>query len=507
MRNNLPVSDVEVALRDDVMIVSTTDLKGQITYVNQDFLDISGFSEAELIGQPHNIVRHPDMPVEAYEDLWGALKAERPWTGLVKNRTKSGDYYWVEANATPIWKDGVVTGYMSLRRKPSRADVEAHEAAYRLFREGKARGLVIANGRAVSTSLLSRAGRAVGDMPLARKLILACALLFVVVMAGVTVVLGNYTAGVAEKEALQGLGDKLQLIRGMVDVRANALNKESSRLNDIFAGYFVDPFSVEQVDGDVPMLKSGSLAVNQRTAEVDRFTATTGAVATLFVRKGDDLIRIATSLKKENGERAVGTPLSREHPGYTRLVAGERYVGKAKLFGKDFYTSYTPIRSKDGQVIGASFIGLDISTEMAALKTQIRAVKAGTTGYFYVLDASPGKDSGTLIVHPAKEGENLLAAKDAAGREFIREMLDKKQGVIRYPWLNKELGDTAAREKVVVYDQFATWNWVIGGGTYIDEFEALARDLRNALALASVVIVLILVGTRLFRGANENPTT
>jgi methyl-accepting chemotaxis protein len=414
---------------------------------------------------------------------------------LVKNRCKNGDYYWVEANATPIWKDGVISGYMSLRRKPSRADVEKHETAYRLLREGKSKGVTIASGRAVSTGLWSKAARAVGNMPLSRKLIMACAAIFVAVMAGVTVVLGNYTADVAEKEALHGLNDKLQQIRSMVDVRANALNKEASRLNDIFTSYFPDPFSLEPSEGDTPTLKNGALAVNQRTAEVDRFTlASSGAVATLFVRKGDDLIRVTTSLKKENGERAVGTPLSKEHPGYAKLMAGERYVGKAKLFGKDFYTSYTPIKSKDGQLIAASFIGLDITAEMAALKTQIRAVKAGSTGYFFVLDATPGKEFGTLIVHPAKEGANILAAKDADGREFIKEMLDKKQGEIRYPWANKELGDAEAREKIAVYDQFAAWNWLIGGGTYVDEFESLATGLRRALALASLLIVLILVG-------------
>ena len=493
MRKNQPVSHIEVPLRDDVMIVSMTDLKGQITYVNQDFLDISGFTEAELIGQPHNLVRHPDMPLEAFQDLWNTLKAERPWTGLVKNRCKNGDYYWVEANATPIWKDGAVTGYMSLRRKPARAKVEAHEKVYQLLREGKAKGVTVVNGQAVSNGLGGRATRAIGDMMLSRKLIMACAILFVAVMVGLTILLGNYTAGVAEKEATQALNDKLQLIRSMVEVRANALNKETSRLNDIFAAYFIDPFGVEQGDSDTPVLKSGLLTLNQRAVEVDRFTATTGAVATLFVRKGDDLIRVTTSLKKENGERAVGTPLSREHPGYAKLIAGERFVGKAKLFGKEFYTSYTPIKNKEGQVIGASFIGLDIRTEMEALKTHIRSVKAGSSGYFFVLDATPGKEYGTLLVHPAKEGVNALASKDADGHEFVREMVDKKKGVIRYPWFNKELGDTVAREKIAAFEEFAPWNWVIAGGTYVDEFEVLSRELRHALALASLLIVVILV--------------
>src|SRR5574343_303259 len=117
MRTNFPVTTVEQHLRDDTLIVSKTDLKGRITYINRDFLEISGFTEVELIGEPHNLVRHPDMPPEAFEDLWRDIKAGRPWTGFVKNRCKNGDYYWVLANATPIMENGQIVGYMSVRRK------------------------------------------------------------------------------------------------------------------------------------------------------------------------------------------------------------------------------------------------------------------------------------------------------------------------------------------------------------------------------------------------------
>lgn len=149
MRINMPVTNVEVPLRDDTLIVSKTDLKGQITYINKDFLDISGFAEAELIGVSHNIVRHPDMPVEAFEDLWRDLKAERPWTGYVKNRCKNGDYYWVLATATPIRENGQVTGYMSVRRKATREAVAAVEQAYKMFRDKQAGGASIRHGAVV----------------------------------------------------------------------------------------------------------------------------------------------------------------------------------------------------------------------------------------------------------------------------------------------------------------------------------------------------------------------
>ena len=125
MRTNLPVTSREVQISEHHRIVSKTDLKGQITYINKDFIDISGFTENELLGQPHNIVRHPDMPEEAFADFWRNLKDGRPWVGLVKNRCKNGDYYWVEAHASPVWENGQVTGYLSVRRKASPAAIDA----------------------------------------------------------------------------------------------------------------------------------------------------------------------------------------------------------------------------------------------------------------------------------------------------------------------------------------------------------------------------------------------
>ncbi len=104
MKINMPVTNHEIIFKDDEFMLTKTDLKGVITYTNQDFINVSGFSEEELVGSSHNLVRHPDMPSEAFADLWASLKAGQPWTGMIKNRTKSGDFYWVEANAAPIFE-------------------------------------------------------------------------------------------------------------------------------------------------------------------------------------------------------------------------------------------------------------------------------------------------------------------------------------------------------------------------------------------------------------------
>jgi len=156
MKINMPVTDVEYALTEQDSIVSKTDLRGMITYVNEDFLRISGFAKQELIGRSHNIVRHPDMPSEAFEDMWQSLKAGRPWTGIVKNRCKNGNYYWVLANAAPIYENNHLVGYMSVRSKPAYEQVRTASTAYKLFREGQPGNLNIRDGKVVKEAFFLR---------------------------------------------------------------------------------------------------------------------------------------------------------------------------------------------------------------------------------------------------------------------------------------------------------------------------------------------------------------
>ncbi|MRT28524.1 PAS domain-containing methyl-accepting chemotaxis protein [Herbaspirillum sp. CAH-3] len=169
MRMNMPVTGQERLLIDGKAIVSKTDLQGNITYVNPYFIEISGFEEEELLGAPQNLIRHPDMPPEAFADMWATIKGGMPWTGLVKNRSKSGDHYWVRANVTPIRESGQVVGYMSVRTKPERAAVEGAEKLYASMRRGQAKGIALHRGEVVRTGLAGWIGK-LGRMQLNTRL-------------------------------------------------------------------------------------------------------------------------------------------------------------------------------------------------------------------------------------------------------------------------------------------------------------------------------------------------
>ncbi|MBK1642318.1 chemotaxis protein [Chromatium okenii] len=135
MKINLPVTTRENDYPASMVLVSTTDPKGIITYCNKPFIEISGFTEAELIGTSHNLVRHPDMPAAAFKDLWATLKQGRPWRKLVKNRCKNGDYYWVDAYVTPVYEGDTLIGYQSVRTKPTRAQTYKAERLYASIRQ------------------------------------------------------------------------------------------------------------------------------------------------------------------------------------------------------------------------------------------------------------------------------------------------------------------------------------------------------------------------------------
>jgi methyl-accepting chemotaxis protein len=302
-------------------------------------------------------------------------------------------------------------------------------------------------------------------------------------------------SGTMASRASAELGEKTRLLVELIESADQELKGRTQvlakGLQASLKGKFeLDAATVEIQGKPTPTLTLDGKPLNLDFSVADRFTESTGAVVTVFARTGDDFVRISTSVKNEKGERAVGTQLDRAHPGYQTVLGGGSYVGLATLFGRQYMTQYDPIKDAQGQLIGLSFVGLDFTDYLVSLKNTIRHLKIGQAGYFYVLDARAGSNYGTLVIHPASEGKNVLGMKDADGREFIKELMEQKNGFIRYPWINKELGETYTRDKIVSFSYFKNWNWIIAGGIHVDEYLTEVNRLRNLYALLGVVMVL-----------------
>jgi len=324
------------------------------------------------------------------------------------------------------------------------------------------------------------------------------------ILAALVFTISWTTSSLLHGRAIASVNTELQSVIGAVEVFNGAMRSQAISFGRIFGTAFdgefaIDPATMVAVgDKQVPTLTIGGKALNLDFTLPDRFTRQTGGNATIFVASGDDFVRISTSVKKENGERAVGTVLDHASPAYAAIRDGKPYVGLTRLFGKQFMTDYEPIRDAAGKVIGILYVGLDVDANVAALRERIKKMKVGDTGYYFVLDAKPGKTYGDLIVHPVKEGKNILASRDADGHEFIKEMLEKKEGLVTYPWMNAESGETSPRTKVAAYKLFPDWNWLIAGGTYEDEITKEATHLRNryiGIGLVALAIFAVILHT------------
>jgi len=321
--------------------------------------------------------------------------------------------------------------------------------------------------------------------------ILAAAIIFL--LGGLVLYLNLEIRNVNEKEETRKLQNTTLLIKNLVAQTDAILKQQADNWSHSFRAQLGTHFSRDDSSKEA-ILKLNNVALNGRTVEVDAFSSgAEGNVATLFVKSGDDFQRVSTSVKKEDGSRALGTWLGKEHPGYNTLIDGKVYVGKASLFGRDYMTKYEPILDPQGNVIGLTFVGMDIKSSLEYVKQTIKQVTLGETGYVYVMDAAPGSAAGTLIIHPSQEGKNIVSAQDSSGNFFIKRIIDQRNGIIVYPWINKETGETRPRDKVVVFSEYKDWNWIIAAGSYADEIFSLADRVKTLLVEATFLVTICLL--------------
>jgi PAS domain S-box-containing protein len=258
-----------------------------------------------------------------------------------------------------------------------------------------------------------------------------------------------------------------------------------------------DQISKEVTRERIPLWSIGEKTLTNDHTIVDRVQELVGGTCTIFQRlDGDRLLRISTNVLHADGTRAVGTYIPASSEVARTLFRGETYRGRAYVVNAWYITAYEPIRNENREVIGALYVGTPEQSALA-LRTAIKSIKIGKTGYAYIMDGS-----GTLVVHPAKEGESVLEAKDPTGREYMKEVARKapllrenEVGTIRYPWANAELGEKSPRMKINKYEYFRDWDWIIVAGSYEDEiFAGVSRTTYfiMLLAVGSIALAMIL---------------
>ena len=337
------------------------------------------------------------------------------------------------------------------------------------------------------------------DWSISTKLNAVLVTAILVVFALSITALGSWLGAVFKQQGIEELKQTNQQAVDMIEGTRLLLEGAAARLERTLAADFEGEFAlrpeqtVEVGGAKTPALTLNGKVLNGNVAPFDHFTASTTAVGTLFARQGEDFVRIATSLKKQDGSRAMGTQLGAQHPARELLLAGKTFTGKARLFGTDYMTSYQPVFDAAGKVVGALFVGLNFSEQLAEMKKKLLSVKLYNTGYIYAVDAAANK--GELVVHPTKEGTSLWDAKDGNDFYYMREIVEKKEGVTSYLFPKK--GETVESQKIAVYGFVPTWNWVVVSSVYTDEFMDNTVAVRNRL-IAGALLLCVLLGAIVF---------
>ena len=421
MRKNLPVTQREYVLDDDITLMSTTDLKGRILHANDAFVDASGYSRDELEGQAHNLVRHPDMPAPAFADMWSTLQAGEPWTALVKNRRKNGDHYWVRANAMPLIRDGRAVGYMSVRTKPGADEVKAAEGLYREFSEGRA------GNRRLHKGLLVRAGltawrSTLQTMPVAWRIRGALlALAPIIVLSAWTqglggMALGTFSVAVAVCVTLVAWFLQAQIATPLSQMRAHALRVAAGDTQDALHMNRIDEIGMTmRTIGQLGLMfrwiiddvSSQILAAQSATGEIAQGNADLSArteQAAASVEETASSMEQMTATVKNNADTARQ---ANELSGSASSTAAKG--GRAVADVVDTMNEITQSSKKIADIIGV-IDSIAFQTNILALNAAVEAARAGEQGRGFAVVASEVRSLAHRSAEAAKEIKNLINA-------------------------------------------------------------------------------------------------
>jgi aerotaxis receptor len=428
MRSNFPVTNVEIELSDTETIVSTTDLQGNITYANPYFIAISGYTEDELIGAPQNILRHPDMPVEAFADFWATIRSGRSWTGMVKNRCKNGDAYWVMANATPVMENGKAVGYMSVRTKPTRQQVTAAAELYRNLKAGTAGNIRLEQGvvrtaglrgRLVDATNLTLRGRIALNLTFQGAVLLlllgfnlldgatlfpnAKTALNVINAAAIVSILHFwYTLHTTLLRPIDVAREACQVMAGG-DMTADFNSDRRDEMGQLMRALRQLRVNLQSIVGDVRNnFDSISVATGEIAAGNMDLSGRTEAQASALEETASSMEELASTVQQNSA--SVGQASSMAETADATAVSGGLIVGEV-IATMD---QITQASHKIGDIIGI-IESIAFQTNILALNAAVEAARAGEQGRGFAVVASEVRNLAQRSNTSAQEIKRLIA--------------------------------------------------------------------------------------------------
>ena len=437
MRTNLPVTQREYVIPDGVTLVSTTDLQSHITYCNPAFIAVSGYDRDELLGQPHNLVRHPDMPPEAFRDMWETLKSGSPWSALVKNRRKNGDHYWVVANATPIMENGAAVGYMSVRTKPTREQVQSAEALYARMRQERETGqisIALHRGRVVRTGLVGSLQRGL-RMTVGRQIALTT---LGVALAGVGIGelaagqgwVGHGVAGAAlvvlslaasawlRRQAVAPLEQAITFANQMAagDLSARLKSTGSGEFGELNKALNQLNVNLQAVVSDVRHEVEGvQVASNQIASGNQDLSSRTEAQASSLEETAASMEQLTSTVQQSANTSREAAQLSERAATVARQ--GNEAMGRVVHTMDDISRSSARI----GEIIQV-IDGISFQTNILALNAAVEAARAGEQGRGFAVVAGEVRNLAQRTLAAAKEIKVLIdesSSKVAEGSTLV----------------------------------------------------------------------------------------